>query len=63
MRKIFVKTQNVKNFINMMNNIKNRPETVPGMALVYGEPGLGKSKAVLICTEKSRQPFSEIMSY
>jgi len=47
MRKVFVKTQNVKNFINLMNNIKNRPENVPGMALVYGEPGLGKSKAVL----------------
>lgn len=30
-----------------MNNIQNRPESVPGMALVYGEPGLGKSKAVL----------------
>ncbi|MEI8389585.1 MAG: ATP-binding protein [bacterium] len=47
MKKIFVKTQNVKNFINLMNNLINRPETVPGMALVYGEPGLGKSKAVL----------------
>lgn len=47
MKKIFVKTQNVKNFINLMNNIKNRPENVPGIALVYGEPGLGKSKTVL----------------
>ncbi len=47
MKKVFVRTQNVKNFINMMNNIKNRAENVPGMALVYGEPGLGKSKAVL----------------
>lgn len=47
MKKVFVKTQNVKNFITLMNNIKSRPENVPGMALVYGEPGLGKSKAVL----------------
>jgi len=47
MKKVFVKTRNVKNFINLMNNIQNRPEGVPGMALVYGEPGLGKSKAVL----------------
>lgn len=47
MKKVFVKTQNVKSFINLMNNIKSRPENVPGMALVYGEPGLGKSKAVL----------------
>lgn len=47
MKKVFVKTRNVKNFINLMNNIQNRPENVPGMALVYGDPGLGKSKAVL----------------
>jgi DNA transposition AAA+ family ATPase len=47
MKNVFVKTQNVKNFINMMNNIQNRSQNVPGMALVYGEPGLGKSKAVL----------------
>lgn len=47
MKKVFVKTRNVKNFINLMNNIQNRPENVPGMALIYGEPGLGKSKTVL----------------
>jgi DNA transposition AAA+ family ATPase len=47
MKKTFVRTQNVKNFINMVNNLQNRAEGVPGMALVYGEPGLGKSKAVL----------------
>ncbi|MEI8129717.1 MAG: hypothetical protein WCG95_08905, partial [bacterium] len=47
MRKIFARTQNVKNFINMMNNLKNRADGVPGMALVYGEPGLGKTQAVI----------------
>ncbi len=47
MKKIFVKTQNVKNFISVMNNIQNRPEGVPGMVLVYGEPGLGKTQAIL----------------
>jgi DNA transposition AAA+ family ATPase len=31
----------------LINNIQNRPENVPGMALIYGEPGLGKSKTVL----------------
>lgn len=46
MKKVFVKTQNVKNLINLMNNIQNRPEKVPGMALVYGEPGLGKTQAI-----------------
>jgi len=47
MRQVFARTQNVKNFISMMNNLINRPEGVPGMAIVYGEPGLGKSKTAL----------------
>lgn len=43
MKKVFVKTKNVKNFITMMNNLKNRADGVPGM-VVYGEPGLEKLK-------------------
>ena len=46
MKKVFVKTNNVKRFITMMNNLKNRAEGVPGMGLVYGEPGLGKTQAI-----------------
>ncbi len=40
----FIKTANVKNFITLTNNLIKRGEGVPGMALVYGEPGLGKTK-------------------
>lgn len=46
MKKVFVKTNNVKRFITMMNNLQNRAEGVPGMGLIYGEPGLGKSQAI-----------------
>ena len=46
MKKVFVKTNNVKRFITMINNLQNRAEGVPGMGLVYGEPGLGKSQAI-----------------
>lgn len=46
MKKVFVKTNNVKRFVTMMNNLQNRAEGVPGMGLVYGEPGLGKSQAI-----------------
>ena len=46
MKKVFVKTNNVKRFITMMNNLQNRAEGVPGMALVYGEPGLGKTQTI-----------------
>ena len=46
MKKVFVKTNNVKRFIAMMNNLQNRAEGVPGMGLVYGEPGLGKTQTI-----------------
>lgn len=32
MKKVFVKTNNVKRFITMMNNLQNRAEEVPGWA-------------------------------
>ena len=44
MNKIFVKTQNVKNFIGLVENLINKPKNIPKMGLVYGEPGLGKSQ-------------------
>jgi len=47
MKKTFVRTQNVKNFISLMNSLQNKPDGVPKMALVYGEPGLGKSRTSL----------------
>lgn len=46
MKKVFVKTNNVKRFITMMNNLQNRAEGVPGMGLVYGGPGFGKTQAI-----------------
>ena len=47
MKKIFVKTTNVKNFIGLVENLINKPKNIPKMGLVYGEPGLGKSQAAL----------------
>lgn len=44
MKTEFIKTTNVKNFITLTNNLINRAKGVPGMALVYGEPGLGKTR-------------------
>ena len=46
MKKVFVKTNNVKRFISMYNNLLNRAEGVPGLGLVYGEPGLGKTQTI-----------------
>ena len=47
MNKIFVKTQNVKNFTGLVENLINKPKNIPKMGLVYGEPGLGKSQTAL----------------
>lgn len=47
MKPVFVKTKNVKNFVSTLANLQNRAKGVPGMALIYGEPGLGKTQAAL----------------
>ena len=47
MNKVFVKTQNVKNFIGLVENLINKPKNIPKMGLIYGEPGLGKSQTAL----------------
>ncbi len=47
MKKIFAKTSNVNEFAGAMSRLQQRQDGVPGMALVYGEPGLGKTKTTL----------------
>ncbi len=47
MRKIFVKTNNVRNFIGLVENLQNKSKNIPKMGLVYGEAGLGKSQTAL----------------
>ena len=47
MKRVFVRTKNVKGFIGVVENLMNKPANIPKMALVYGEPGLGKSKTAL----------------
>ncbi len=47
MRKVFARTKNVESFVSAMTRITNRQEGIPGMALVYGEPGLGKTRTAL----------------
>ncbi len=47
MRKDFVETRNVKKFVTAVQGIIDAPEGVDRMALVYGDPGLGKTEAAL----------------
>lgn len=47
MRKVFARTSNVNNFVAAMTRLVKREEGIPGMALVFGEPGLGKTKTCI----------------
>jgi len=47
MKHVFVKTSNVKNFISAITRLQNRQPDIPGMALIYSEPGLGKTRTTL----------------
>lgn len=47
MKKIFVRTKNVKGFMNLIYNLKNKPENISKIGLIYGEAGLGKTKTAL----------------
>lgn len=47
MKKAFARTSNVKNFLEAMESLQKRDEGVPGMALIYGDPGLGKTRTAL----------------
>ena len=47
MKKIFIKTRNVRNFIGLVETLKSKPKNIPKMGLIYGEPGLGKSQTAL----------------
>ena len=47
MKHNFIKTQNVKNFVCLVENLLNKSKNIPKMGLIYGEPGLGKSQTAL----------------
>lgn len=47
MKRAFVRTSNVKLFTAAVERLQNREEDVPGMALLYSDPGLGKTKACI----------------
>lgn len=47
MKKTFVKTKNVKQFVSLMDELQKLPPNIPRLALVYGEHGLGKTKTII----------------
>ncbi|GBF22756.1 transposase, partial [Candidatus Gastranaerophilus sp. (ex Termes propinquus)] len=53
MKKEFVRTKNVKNFMTLMENLKKVPPNLPKLALVYGEHGLGKTQTIMWWVNKN----------
>ena len=47
MKRAFIKTQNVKRFITLMEELKKLPPNIPKLAMLYGEHGLGKTHSVI----------------
>lgn len=45
--KAFVKTKNVKRFVSLMDRLKKLPPNIPKLALIYGNHGLGKTRALI----------------
>jgi DNA transposition AAA+ family ATPase len=53
MKREFVRTKNVKNFVALMEKLKNVPPNLPKLALVYGEHGLGKTQTIMWWVNKN----------
>ena len=52
MNKTFVKTKNVKGFIELIYSLQNKPDNISKIGLIYGEAGLGKTKTALYLSIK-----------
>lgn len=52
MKPKFVLTKNVKGFINLIHNLKNKPDNISKIGRVYGNAGLGKTKTALYLSIK-----------
>lgn len=52
MKSKFVLTKNVKGFINLIHNLKNKPDNISKIGLVYGNAGLGKTKTAIYLSIK-----------
>ncbi len=47
MKKVFASCSNTSRFVSAMERLQERDGDLPGMALIFGEPGLGKTKTAL----------------
>lgn len=53
MRKVFIRTKNVKRFVSLMEELKTLPNNMQKIALVFGDHGLGKSQTIQWWADKN----------
>jgi DNA transposition AAA+ family ATPase len=57
MKNIFVVTNNVECASGMITRLRERDKGVPGLALIYGDPGLGKTRFALWLADRMGAVF------
>ena len=60
MKKTFIRTKNVKQFVSLMDELQKLPPNIPKMALVYGEHGLGKSQTIQWWADKNDSVYVRV---
>ncbi len=49
MKNTFVRTKNHKKTVALLDELRHRGQGVPGLGLIYSEPGLGKTTSIAWC--------------
>lgn len=52
MKNIFAMTSNVELFVTLAKSLEKRDQGIPGLSLIFGEPGLGKTRAAIWYADK-----------
>jgi len=57
MKDVFAVTPNVEYFVTLAKQLMHRDRGVPGLGLVFGEPGLGKTRTAIWYADKMNAVF------
>ena len=57
MRKHFTMTSNVELFISLATSLEKRDYGIPGLGLIFGEPGLGKTRTAIWYADRAKAVF------
>lgn len=52
MRNLFATTSNVELFVDLCTSLERRDKGIPGLGLIFGDPGLGKTRTAIWYADK-----------